>query len=65
MKFNVSCNCTKAYVMDSIVLPSEDCEFFMEIDTKDKSKGKHNVVPILQTNGQRRFYKLTTYFEVK
>ena len=64
-QFDVSCNCTKANVSDSIVLPLETCDFFMEIDTKGKSKGKHYVVAIFQTNGQRRFYKLTSSFEIQ
>jgi archaellum component FlaF (FlaF/FlaG flagellin family) len=64
-QFNVSCNCTQASVSDSLILPNEECEFFMEVDTKGKSVGKHKVTAVLQTNGQRRFYKLTSLFEIR
>ncbi|CAN0448754.1 unnamed protein product [Ectocarpus fasciculatus] len=63
--YQASCNCTELKIDDYIVKPNDSTKITMVIETHDKSFGDHTVTATIKTNGQRKFYLLTTNFTLQ
>lgn len=65
IEFSVSCGCSSAHVVDSVIMPGKSTIFTMKIDTKDKHPGSLQTDAVLITNGQHKYCKLTTKYFVE
>lgn len=61
-EFKTSCDCTSASFNDSIIYPQDTAFFKMQVDTKGKFPGLHQIDGIIKTNGEKTFYRLKIVF---
>lgn len=62
--YSPSCNCTSANLEKNLIYVNDSTKFQMVIDTSNKHYGMNEVTTTIETNGKRKFYLLSTKFEI-
>ncbi len=63
--YEASCTCSEIKFSKMEVQAGDSLTVTMVIQTVGKIKGKHNSGAVLKTNGQRKFYNISSNYEIE
>ncbi len=63
--FDASCTCSELKFSDMTIEAGDSLTVTMIIQTIDKRKGKHKTDAFFKTNGTRRFYNVSSNYEIE
>ena len=64
IEYTVSCDCSTLEYNYNDIMVNDTVVISMLIHTKGKRAGEHSSVAVIKTNGKRRFYDLTAYYQI-